>query len=229
LQIVLRNLSLRLPQETIIAAVEVRCIAIGALERTASLRLEKDSVYDVQDIVAGGSRHGPGAQLFARFKDFLDENIKARTDLSLKGANITLGISQTVDVVDPKSVDPLLVRETEQQFMGALEDLGNLYPKTGKAVDVEEATVIDVAGRDPPISQAVDLFLQQTMKHAETLRDSRGAADHLDGLIDRTLHSGRRTGEFRQLRLQLICCDNAMARGVPAQNPKLRAEPSQLL
>ncbi len=73
-------------------------------------------------------------------------------------------IVQAVDVIDPQALDLVLGDQAAHQAMDAFERLAILDAQSGKRVDVEEAPVVDVAARQPPVRQPVMLSLQQMMQ-----------------------------------------------------------------
>ena len=74
--------------------------------------------------------------------------------------------------------------------MGSFEDGGLFDPDAGESVDVEEPTIVHVAGRHAPERQAIGLLLQETMKRSEAFRPSAGAVQDRDRVIQRQPHVG---------------------------------------
>jgi hypothetical protein len=107
-------------------------------------------------------------------------------------------------VVDPEAVDEVLVHEPEDELVGLLEDVRQLHPQARQGVHLEEAAVVDVARRHPPIGRAIGLPFQEAVQGVEALGLAGGAVEHghgpVDGLAER--RSGRhRRGEAALERL----------------------------
>ena len=74
--------------------------------------------------------------------------------------------------------------EPQDQPVGRLEDTRILHPEAAKLVDVEEAPIVDLVERRPPVRQAVRLRLEQRMQPVEARRHAGGAVDVPDGRLD---------------------------------------------
>ena len=76
-------------------------------------------------------------------------------------------------MVDAQTVDAALADEAEHGFVGAREHLRFLDAQAGEGVDVEEATIVDVARRDAPMGEAVGLRLEDAVEGAEAFGEAR--------------------------------------------------------
>ncbi len=87
--------------------------------------------------------------------------------------------------------------------MGMIEEFRQFDPDAGEIVDVEEAPVIDVIGRDTEMRGAPILILDQRIEPCPGLDIAGRAIKTIEGFLD-----GRRKlrvvlGVFRQFRLEI--------------------------
>src|SRR5690242_347110 len=73
-------------------------------------------------------------------------------------------IGQSIDVIDPESIDEAFPIETEQCRVSCFEHCFIFYPYSCQAVDVEETPPIDLIAATAPPGQPVVLSLQQTVQ-----------------------------------------------------------------
>ena len=92
-----------------------------------------------------------------------------------------------------KPVDPALADVPEHGLVRAVEDVGQLDPQARQGVHVEEAAVVDVARRHPPMGQPVGLRLQQPVQRPEAVRAALEAVEQRQraggGLLDQRRHA----------------------------------------
>ena len=71
-------------------------------------------------------------------------------------------------MIDAKSVEFFLGDLFQNQLVGLVEDLFVLGAKGGEIVDIKEAAVVDVVGRDTPLREAGKAgALMQSMQRVE--------------------------------------------------------------
>ena len=127
---------------------------------------------------------------------------KAGPTDALQPAQIILRIGKAVDVIDPQTIDAPLANEAEYGFVHAIEDLVLLDAQPGKIVDVEEAPVVDVARRDPPMRQPIGLGFEQAVQRPEAFRHPDRAVDERDGALDRLVERIRGRDGAGKLQFQ---------------------------
>ena len=93
-------------------------------------------------------------------------------------------IVEPVGVIDPQPVDLALGQQPQDQAVCGLEDLLALHAQGGQVVDVEEAAVVDLVGRDPPVGQAIALMLEQVVQQVEAVRVAGLAVEQRDVSLD---------------------------------------------
>ena len=75
------------------------------------------------------------------------------------------GIAQTIDVVEPQTLQLIGGDQSRHQRMDGTKRRRILDPQAGEIVDVEEAPVVHRRESDAPICDAVMLTFEQAMQH----------------------------------------------------------------
>src|SRR5438045_5158242 len=78
-------------------------------------------------------------------------------------------------MTEPQGLHPPFVEKSEEKRMGALEYRRILHANGGDSIDVEESTIVDLLGRDPPGSQPIALLAKQSVEIVVRRRDPRRA------------------------------------------------------
>ena len=121
---------------------------------------------------------GQGAQALAGLQDLLDDDVEARADRRLQRPRIACRVGQPVDVVDAQALrSGPRARAGTRSRACASKMSGLLDAQAGEGVDVEEAAIVDVARRDPPMGEPVGLRLQQPMQRPEAVGMPGDAVD----------------------------------------------------
>ena len=85
----------------------------------------------------------------------------------LQPEKILRGVVQPVRVVHPEAGEFSLPEEFEDELVGFPEDREELHAYGRKLVDIEEAPVVDLFRRDPPVSEAVCLDLKEVVEQVK--------------------------------------------------------------
>ena len=88
--------------------------------------------------------------------------------------------------------------QLEHEAMHLLEDRGIFHPQRRELVDVEEAAIVDLFGRDPPVRQPVRLLIQQPIEQVEAARLTRRAIEAGDHAVEIGLAPSRSTRPARR-------------------------------
>src|SRR5207302_3998863 len=83
---------------------------------------------------------------------------------------VACGIQQTIGVIDAQGVDASFVDQLEPEPVYGAEDVWVFDANRGQLVDVEEAAIVDLVGRDAPVAQPVSLLRQQLLQTVEAVR-----------------------------------------------------------
>ena len=94
-------------------------------------------------------------------------------------------------MVDAQAVDPALADVAEDGLVRTLEDVGFLDAQAGERVHVEEAAIIDVARRHPPMGETVGLQFEQPVQRPEAVGIALGAIQETQRSSDRLGERGR--------------------------------------
>ena len=128
-------------------------------------------------------------------EDFLDNHVGSVRPLGHL-CQIRAWAQQSVDVVDPETLQAPLVHQPENQTVDGVEYIVPLHAQGSQVVDVEEATVVDVSARLAPMSEPVAL---DTEKAAKTPLHAGGSGiETANGGGDGAGHGGvpaRRVGQ----------------------------------
>ena len=107
-------------------------------------------------------------------------------------------------MVDAQPVDPALADLAEDGLVRAVEDVRLLDPQAGERVHVEEAAIVDVARRHPPMGEAVGLGFEQPVQGAEAVRPALEAVEERQRPLRRLLDGGRHGVDGREPPLQVL-------------------------
>ena len=175
---------------------------------SASRGVDEEAVHDVREAVAGGAVNGPASgHALVAGGDLLGDQVErppraacggfadGRVAL-LQAAEIAGRVVQPVGVVDAQAVHAPLREQLEDQAMGGLEHRLVLHAQRGELVDIEEAAVVDLVGRDAPVRQAIRLRLEQLVQRVEARglpgRAVELARGRVDAGRDRRVSRGKR-------------------------------------
>jgi hypothetical protein len=92
---------------------------------------------------------------------------------------------KAVDVIVAQSRHVTLRDETQHFRVHRLEDLGIFDADRRQFVDVEEAAVVDLVGRDAPVTDAVRLIGEQRFEPGKTFRVAGRSVDVAQRFVDR--------------------------------------------
>ena len=120
--------------------------------------VDEEPVDVGEGVVAGGALAVAqlGRQHLARLEDLLDQQVAAAGDLA-EPAQVAFRVGQAVRVVDPEPVDQPLAEPADDLGVGLVEDLRDLDPDAGQAVDGEEPAVVQLVVGPAPADQLVVL------------------------------------------------------------------------
>ena len=147
-------------------------LAPDIVEFAEPVRIEQHARDRIEPFIARCAADTRKAgQCLVLAEDFLDpqwEGLACRAlrleDQPAQPHEVLRGILQPVDVIEPQALDLVLGDETLHQHMDAIESAAVFDAQPSQRVDVEEAAIVDLAGRETPIGEAVMLSLEQVMK-----------------------------------------------------------------
>ena len=90
-------------------------------------------------------------------------------------------------MIDPEAIHPAAGAPVEHQGVGLGENLGILHVQRDQVVHIEEAAVVDLARRPPPVHQPIDLRFEQP---GEPPGSVRSRAEGLGGGLDFSRNRG---------------------------------------
>ncbi len=165
--------------------------------------IDEHAVHVVEKAIAGRAFDRPVfGQGFVGAEDLLDDEVERivphATHRVLQPAEIRGRIEQAIGMIQPQSRDPVLRDEPQDQPVGGVEDTGILHPEAAQLVDVEEAPIVDLVKRRPPVRKAVRLHFEQRMQPVEARRRAGRAVDVPDGRRDPPRQSWRSIGQPRK-------------------------------
>ena len=82
----------------------------------------------------------------------------------MQALKILGGIAQPVDVIEAQALKLPLGDQFPDQTMRGVKCSGVFDPQARERIDVEEATIIDVAGGKPPVTEPVMLAIEKVMQ-----------------------------------------------------------------
>ena len=101
-------------------------------------------------------------------------------------------------MIDADRVDLAVANQLPEEPMGRVEHLLVLDAQSRERVDVEEAPVVDLVRRRPPVRQAVGLRLEQLVQPVEAGGASRRAVEPADRGVDAVPDRRRLVGQPRE-------------------------------
>ena len=143
------------------------------------------------------------AQVLARSKDLLDDQVDWSRRSFAQAPAVGLGIQQPIDVVDAQPIQHAIADQLEGQAMGMVEQFLMLDAQSGKIADVEEAAVIDVVGCHAEIGHAPILVGNQPVEPAPTLQLPGNAGEMPQTLGDGPRRCGISRNQGSEIGLEL--------------------------
>src|SRR5579863_1495055 len=131
-----------------------------------------------------------------RRQDLLDDQVEGSRGPSSQSLEVSLGIEESVDVVDPKAVDRAALEHAENAVMDVVEDGLELNAQARKVVDVEEAAVVDLVLGDAMERRAPELLADEPVEFAPVLVQISDAG------VDRRADAPISAGEIGKFALQ---------------------------
>ena len=122
------------------------------------------------------------------------------------------GVLQSVRMINPQAVDATAGEQLQDEAVGVLEHDRILDANGREVVDVEEAPVIDLGRRDPPVGEPVRLCIDQAIERIEALGDADDAVEGLHGALDRLIDRAVRCDDLRKPLPQILRAQNASSR-----------------
>ena len=87
-------------------------------------------------------------------------------------------------MVEPYSVEHAFLQQAEDEAMGMVEHFRDLDADSGKLVDVEEAAVVDVVGRDTEMRRPPVLLFDQRVELAPAFEIAGSPVETIHGFRD---------------------------------------------
>ena len=136
-------------------------------------------------VVPGRSIDGPRRQVLVGGEDLLDADPRAWREGSEPGA-VAGRVGHAVDVIDAQAVDQAVPDQLTDDAVGGVEDLGVLGPQGDQRVDIQEAAVVELVGRDLPAGEAVGLRVEEGVQRDGIVRQpgEHGGAGDAVGVHD---------------------------------------------
>lgn len=151
--------------------------AVDSLELDCAPLVHEDAVDRSPGLVTGGSRHRPlfGQRLVAG-EDLLHDDVASifAAQPLLQRFEVGVGIVDPVEMIDAKAGDSSLRDEPQDQGVGRLEHRRVAHPDADQVGDVEEAAVVDLTGRQPPVAEPVGLRLDHLVEQVGPRRPAPG-------------------------------------------------------
>ena len=98
----------------------------------------------------------------------------------LQARDVVDRIEQPVGMIDAEAGDLAFADQPQNQAVRGLEDLRIFHAHAGQLVHVEEAAVVDLVRRRPPVGQPIGLLVEQRVQPIEAARIAGRAVPHRD-------------------------------------------------
>ncbi len=212
-------------------------LAVRPVHACAGRGVDQQAVDDVREVVAGLAVHRPvGRQVLEGGGDLLDHEVEGTRTAApgdgrhalLQAAEIPGRVVEAVGVIDAQSVDLALGDQLQEQAVRGLEDRLVLDAQRRQIVDIEEAAVVDILGRDAPGGEVIGLQVEQLVQRIEArglpCRADEAAHRRLDGAGDRAVGGcERRQAALVQLLLAVALGHLLGSEGVAVGQRRQRA------
>src|ERR1700682_2578922 len=177
------------------------------VERLEAVAIDQRLRDRIHPLIAGGAVNAAKrTQLFMLAENLLDHHVEGfwraalcLADQAAQALKVLRGIAQAVDMVETQALELSLRDQCFDEAMDGVERAGILDPQSSQRVDVEEATVIDIAGSQPPVAELVMLAFEQGMQRLRLRRVIRSCPIGVQPARDNFGASGNRS----QLRLEV--------------------------
>ena len=91
---------------------------------------------------------------------------------ALQAPGVLQRIEQDIDVIHAQTINASVLDQAQQAAMRFVEQVDAFHAQTAQGVDVEEAAVVDLVRRNPPIRQSVGLGVEQPPQRPPAIRHS---------------------------------------------------------
>src|SRR5215475_10747006 len=119
----------------------------------------------------------------------------------LEALEILLRIVEPIRMIDAYPVHLALAQQAQDQPVGGGKHFGGFHTQRGQLVDIEETPVVDLLRGHTPVTEPIDLSLQQSIQQIKTLRLARRAIEERYRVLQKGSHRWVRLGQRCQTPL----------------------------
>ena len=141
------------------------------------------------------------AQLLERRIGLAQPVCHAEDVVLLEALEILLWIVEPIRMIDAHPVHLALAQQAQDQPVGGSKHFRFFHTQRGQFVDIEEAPVVDLFRSDTPVTETIDLGLQQSIQEIKTLRLARHAVEERYRILQKGTHRRVRLGQRCQAPL----------------------------
>ena len=119
----------------------------------------------------------------------------------LEALEILLRIVEPIRMIDAYPVHLALAQQTQDQPVGGGKHFKFFHAQRGQLVDIEETPVVDLFRGYTPVTETIDLGLQQSVQQIKTLRLARRTVEERYRVLQKGSHRRVRLGQRCQAPL----------------------------
>ena len=109
----------------------------------------------------------------------------------LQADQVLHGIQQAVTMIDTQTLNGIFSQQLAQKLVSCGEDVGVFHSQSDQVIHIEEAAIVDLFPRNPPVRQPVDLRFQQLMQRVKAVWIARTSIALLHRLRHQCASFGR--------------------------------------
>ena len=110
-------------------------------------------------------------------------------------------VEQTIWVVDAQASHLPCTEQSEHDGVHGPEDLGLFDANRRQLVDIEEASIVDLIRRHPPIAKTIRLMCQERLELVKAMRVATPAVHGRNGVFNGLAHRGAGLSQIPQAPL----------------------------
>src|SRR6516162_197098 len=115
----------------------------------------------------------------------------------LQAGEILSGVKKSVYVIDPQTCDASIFEEFKQKLVDSVENDRIFDTYRGQIIHIKETPIVDLFGRDSPVTQPVSLRIEEFVQFVKRMRIANASFQMFNGKLDRIFNLRAFSAESR--------------------------------